>query len=203
MPLYKTEAINLKSMRLGEADKLMTLFTRSHGKIGAVAKSALKSGSRFGGRLELFAYNNILLAKGKNLDIVSQIETIDMFHRIRENEQSLQAALYISKMTVSFLEERVRHDGLFDLVIECLNLLKSGVTPAIVTRIFDVKFADIEGVLPIAKFPEDSMQCVMYLRGGIFDAGRFSAKQLRDVDEVLALCLSDHIGKDIRSWKSQ
>ena len=62
-------------MRLGEADKLMTFFTRSHGKVGAVAKSALKAGSRFGGRLELFAYNAILLAKGKNLDLVSKLET--------------------------------------------------------------------------------------------------------------------------------
>ncbi len=194
--------MNLKSSRFNEADKLMTFFTKKCGKVKAVAKSACKTGSKFGGRLELLSYNNILLAKGKNLDILSQIETIETFHTIRESEQKLQAGMYIAKVLYHFLEETSCNEPLFDATLDCLYMLKAGISPSVVTRIFDIRLADMEGFLPMSEFSSQVRPCVTYLREGNFDSNKFTASDLRDIDIVLMPRMSDHIGKDIRTWKS-
>lgn len=202
MPLYNTEAINLKSSRFGEADKLMTFFTKSHGKVTGIAKSAFKPTSKFGGRLEIFAYNHILLAKGKNIDIISQAETIETFYTVRQDERGRQAGMYMAKVLYFFLEDRVKDEALFDILIDCLYMLKSGISPDIVTRVFDVRFSDAEGVLPIKDFSNDVVPCVKDLREGNYDAGRFAGIDLKMLDSVLVPLISDHIGKDIRTWKN-
>lgn len=202
MPSYKTDAINLRAARLAEADKLMTFFTRENGRVSAVAKSAFRSGSSFGGRLELFGHNNLLLAKGRSLDIVSQVETIESFREIREKEPSLQAGMYIARVLYSFLLDRVKNEQLFDLTLDMLRLLKGGAVPGIVTRIFDVKFADLEGFLPLDRFPVDLRPQVEYIRIGELRSCSFSDSNLRDIDDVLAPSMCEHIGKDVRSWKS-
>ncbi|MCX5749892.1 MAG: DNA repair protein RecO [Candidatus Saganbacteria bacterium] len=202
MAFYKTEAVTLRSVRFGEADKLVTFFARTHGKVSAIAKSALKTSSKFGARLEPFSYNQIFLAKGKNLDILSQIETIETFHTIREEEHTFQAAMYIIKVVTSFLEDGVKNEALFDLVTDSFFMLKSGVLPLLVTRMFDVKFADLEGILPLQEFSMNERQCVGQMKNGDFDASHFSASDLIHIDKILIPCLSDHLGKDIRLWKS-
>ena len=69
MAAYKSKAISLKTKPFAEADKLVTLFTRDHGKIRAIAKGARRVPSRFGGRVEPFTYSDCFIAKGRNLDI--------------------------------------------------------------------------------------------------------------------------------------
>lgn len=149
MPLYKTKAININSsVKLGEADKLVTILSPEYGKIKIIAKGARRPGSKFGGRLELFAYNQYLLASGRNFDILSQIETISNFNRIRESLPVLQAGLYILKLIDSFTEEKIASPKLFELLLHCLYLLDGGVEPKIVIKIFEVKLAEVEGVYP-------------------------------------------------------
>jgi DNA repair protein RecO (recombination protein O) len=79
MPLYRDEAIVLRTQKLGEADRIATLLTRTHGKIRAVVKGVRRTSSRFGARLEPFSYVDLQLATGRTLDIVTQAVTISPY----------------------------------------------------------------------------------------------------------------------------
>ncbi len=79
MPLYRDEAVVLRTHKLGEADRIITLLTRQHGRVRAVAKGVRKTTSRWGSRLEPFTHVDLQLAEGRNLDVVTQAETLDPF----------------------------------------------------------------------------------------------------------------------------
>ena len=75
MPLYRDEAIVLRTHKLGEADRIITLLTRTHGRVRAVAKGVRRTSSKFGSRLEPFTHVEVQLAEGRNLDTITQAET--------------------------------------------------------------------------------------------------------------------------------
>jgi DNA repair protein RecO (recombination protein O) len=79
VPLYRDEAIVLRTHKLGEADRIITLLTRHHGRVRAVAKGVRRTTSKFGSRLEPFTHVDLQLAEGRNLDIVTQAETRSAF----------------------------------------------------------------------------------------------------------------------------
>ncbi len=79
MPLYRDEAIVLRTHKLGEADRIITLLTRHHGRVRAVAKGVRRTSSRFGSRLEPFTHVDLQLAEGRNLDTITQAETKSAF----------------------------------------------------------------------------------------------------------------------------
>lgn len=199
--LYSTEAINLKTSRFGEADKIVVLFTKAKGKVSAIAKSALKPGSKFGGRLEVFAYNEVLLAEGKNLDIVSQIETKEAFYFLSQDESALNAGLYMVKILYSFLEPKIKNDSLFELLKESLYMLKEGQSPENTIRIFDIRLADIEGFLPLYNFSKNMQLLISNIKKGDVSLP-ISSSQRCEIDSVLVSSLCEHVGKDIRSWKN-
>ncbi len=76
MSLYRDEAIVLRLHKLGEADRIVTLLTRRHGRVRAVAKGIRRTSSKFGARLEPFTHVDVQLYQGRNLDIVNQVESI-------------------------------------------------------------------------------------------------------------------------------
>jgi DNA repair protein RecO (recombination protein O) len=79
VPLYRDEAIVLRTHKLGEADRIITLLTRSNGRVRAVAKGVRRTSSRFGSRLEPFTHVDLQLAEGRNLDTITQAETKSAF----------------------------------------------------------------------------------------------------------------------------
>ena len=79
MSLYRDEAVVLRTQKLGEADRIVTLLTRQHGRVRAVGKGVRKTMSRFGARLEPFMYIDVQLHVGRSLDIVTQVETIGAY----------------------------------------------------------------------------------------------------------------------------
>ena len=79
MPLYRDEAVVLRTHKLGEADRIVTLLSHHNGQIRAVAKGVRKTGSKFGSRLEPFMVVDVQLFEGRNLDTVSQVETLNSF----------------------------------------------------------------------------------------------------------------------------
>lgn len=81
MPLYQDEGVVLRTVKLGEADRIVTLLTRDHGKIRAVAKGVRRTKSRFGGRLEPFMRVSLLIAEGRSLDVISQAESVSAYAR--------------------------------------------------------------------------------------------------------------------------
>jgi DNA repair protein RecO (recombination protein O) len=80
VPVYRDEAVVLRTHKLGEADRIITLLTRHHGRVRAVAKGVRRTTSKFGSRLEPFTHVDLQLAEGRNLDIVTQAETRSLFH---------------------------------------------------------------------------------------------------------------------------
>ncbi|OBI90067.1 DNA repair protein RecO [Mycobacterium asiaticum] len=79
MRLYRDRAVVLRQHKLGEADRIVTLLTRDHGLVRAVAKGVRRTRSKFGARLEPFAHIDAQLHPGRNLDIVTQVVSIDAF----------------------------------------------------------------------------------------------------------------------------
>lgn len=76
MALYRDEAVVLRTQKLGEADRIVSLLTRSNGRVRAVAKGVRRTTSRFGSRLEPFMHVDLQLARGRSLDVVTQAVTI-------------------------------------------------------------------------------------------------------------------------------
>ena len=76
MPLYRDEAIVLRTQKLGEADRIVTLLTRRHGRVRGVARGVRKTTSRIGARLEPFGHVDIQLHEGRSLDTVTQVDSI-------------------------------------------------------------------------------------------------------------------------------
>ncbi len=76
MPLYRDEAVVLRAQKLGEADRIVTLLTRNHGRVRCVARGVRKTTSRIGARLEPFSHVDVQLYEGRSLDTVSQVESI-------------------------------------------------------------------------------------------------------------------------------
>src|SRR4051794_17938853 len=90
---YKTEGVVLRSMRLREADRIINLYTGTHGRVGAVVKGVRRTKSRFGGRLEPFFRLRLVLYEGRgDLDTVTQAEAIEWYPRLRENHEGLRSA---------------------------------------------------------------------------------------------------------------
>ena len=93
MPLYRDDAIVLRTHKLGEADRIVTLLTKHHGKVRAVAKGVRRTSSRIGARMEPFMLADVQFYEGRNLDIVNQVEMREPYaRRIAEDYQLFTAA---------------------------------------------------------------------------------------------------------------
>ena len=79
MPLYRDEAVVLRTHKLGEADRIVTMLTRQHGKIRAVAKGVRRTASKFGARLEPFMVADVQLFEGRSLDTITQAESVGSY----------------------------------------------------------------------------------------------------------------------------
>jgi len=137
--LYRTEAVVLKRVDLGEADRILTLFTPRFGKIRAVAKGVRRPTSRIGGHVELFTRSEMLIAKGRNLDIVTQSDTIDSYLGLRNDLLRTTYAYYVAELLDSITEEGIEAYPVFELLVQTLERLASGADPRIVARFFDLQ----------------------------------------------------------------
>lgn len=147
--VYSTEAIAFKRMDYGEADRIVTLFTPRFGKLRVLAKGVRRPTSRLAGHLELFAHSHVMLARGRELDIVTQASTIDPFREVREDLARSSYAFHLAELVDAFLEERDSHPGVFTLLADALRALDRGV-PAldVVARHFEMHLLAAAGYRP-------------------------------------------------------
>jgi len=122
---YRTQAIVLGHIEYGEADRIIKLFTAEKGKITAIAKGVRKIRSRKAGHLEPFTRTNLFLAKGRNLDIITQAETLDSFIGLREDLQRLALASYVVEVVDRFTYEEGQNIGIFRLLANTLSRLET------------------------------------------------------------------------------
>src|SRR5205814_10381444 len=106
MPLYKEQGIVLRTMKLGEADRIVTVLTQGTGKIRAVAKGIRKTRSKFGARLEPFTHVYLLLDKGRELDIVTQAEIITSFRELRADYHGFTSGDMILEAADRVIDDR-------------------------------------------------------------------------------------------------
>jgi DNA repair protein RecO (recombination protein O) len=121
---YKATGINLKSMPLGEADKLVTILTREFGLVRAVAPGARKQNSKLGGRSGLFVINELLIAKGRSLDKITQAETLESYPGLSKNLGKLAASQYWAELVLCHALSEQPQEELYELLTEHLRRLE-------------------------------------------------------------------------------
>jgi DNA repair protein RecO (recombination protein O) len=121
--LYSTQAVVLRRTNFGEADRLLTLYTPDHGKLRAIAKGIRRPSSRKAGHLEPFTHCRVLIARGRNLDIVTQAEAIELHLALRQDLERLAQAYYLVELVDRFAPEGEENPPLFMLLLEALEEL--------------------------------------------------------------------------------
>ncbi len=151
MPNYTATGLVLHRVTLGETDRILTLYTREHGKLSAVAKGARSAKSRFGGVSELFTYSRFLLATGKSLDLVTQAEIADSFPPLRNDLDLLARATYFCELLDRFTLERdaLSSAELCDLTVAALHLLARATdSPDVVVHAYELHLLGALGYAP-------------------------------------------------------
>jgi DNA repair protein RecO (recombination protein O) len=147
MGIYKEEAIILRSMAFGEADRILTLFTRGTGKVAAIAKGVRKPSSRLRGAVQLFSHTHLVLYGGKNLDTITQGDADETFGFIEQDLDRLAAASCFVELVDRLTMERQPQPKLFQLLLTALRAL-DGSDPELLGRVFETKLLSVMGYRP-------------------------------------------------------
>ena len=136
MSLYRDEGIVLRTYKLGEADRIVVVFTRGHGKIRTVAKGVRKTKSRFGARLEPTSHVALQLYEGRELDTVTQAESLDHFRAIRDDLDRLAKASCLLEAVDQLAQEREVNQRLYQMLLGALRALAAHDSPLVVPAFF-------------------------------------------------------------------
>lgn len=146
--LYRCEAIVLSRVDFGEADRVVTIYSRQHGKLRVVAKGARRPLSRLGPHLEYFCRSQLLLAKGRDLDVVTGAETVNAHLGLRTDLDGYGHASHMVELVGRLTEERQENVVVFDLLAGSLQLLAEGVDPYHITRHYELALLNHLGYRP-------------------------------------------------------
>jgi DNA repair protein RecO (recombination protein O) len=145
----RVRAIVLRHADWGEADRLVTLYTREQGKLRAVAKGARKVTSRKAGHLEPFTHVKLQLARGRSLFIVTQADTVEAYLSLRETLVMTGTASYVVELLDRFVyEDEGANPTLFRLLAETLKRLADGEDPWLAVRYYEMRLLDFLGFRP-------------------------------------------------------
>lgn len=148
MGLYRDHGIVLRTFRLGEADRVVTVLTQGHGKVRAVAKGVRKTLSRFGGRLEPTSHVALQFYEGRELDVVTQVDGIEQFRALREDLDRLGKAHVILEVADQVAQERQPDPRLYRMVVGALRALAAH-DAALLVPAFLLKVLAAEGASPV------------------------------------------------------
>lgn len=149
---YTTDAINLRSYDLSDADKIVVMYSKDRGLIRSVAKGVKKPKSKLGARMDSLIANTLQFSRGRNLDTVCQAQTINPFKKIREDMLKLMCSSYISEVVSIFgLENDPSSEETYNLLYSVLNKIsnsteKKEVLIAVIK--FQLKMMLIAGICP-------------------------------------------------------
>ena len=152
---YQTEAIIIRKTKLGEADRIITLFTPHLGKIRAVAKGVRRPKSRLSGHLELLTYSRVDLVHGRNLDTIIGSETVNGFLPLKTDLDLSAQALYITELVEQFTVENAENLPLFALLLDTLEKLETEENREMLIHYFAMHLLSLTGYRP------ELMHCVL------------------------------------------
>lgn len=145
---YKTEAIVMRRTDVGEADRILTLLTPEHGKLRAIAKGIRKPASRKAGHLETLTRVDLLLARGRDLDHITQAQSLDAFPAVREDLTRLAHASYALELLDRFTVEQQEAGEMYMLLRWALTTLNEGADPGRMARFFELRLLAQAGYQP-------------------------------------------------------
>jgi DNA repair protein RecO (recombination protein O) len=151
---YSTEAIVLKHSDLGEADRILTLFTPRKGKYHAIAKGTRRPISKKAGHLELLCHSQLQIGVGRNLDIITQAQGIESFRAMREELWHMTCAFYLAELVDRFIEDDAEHFNVYTLLLQALRALEADAQEAQQQR--------AEGSLPAAHERDRTLLLMRY-----------------------------------------
>jgi DNA repair protein RecO (recombination protein O) len=147
--LYRDEAVVLRTHKLGEADRIVTMLTRRYGKVRAVAKGIRRTRSRFGARLEPFTQVDLLNYQGRELDIVTQVEIVSAFPELRADYERYTTGTAMLEAAERLVAEREPALRLYLLLVSGLKALDGGThDPALVLDAFLLRALSLSGYEP-------------------------------------------------------
>jgi len=146
--LYRDQGVVLRTIRLGEADRIVSLITQDHGKVRAVVKGVRKTKSRWGARLEPLSHVALLLYAGRDLDTVTQAEVLDHFRPIREDLTRLGPATTMLEVVDQVVQEREAVPRLYHTLVGALRALAASDAPLLVPAFF-WRLLSLEGFHPL------------------------------------------------------
>ncbi|HWH24758.1 MAG TPA: DNA repair protein RecO [Candidatus Limnocylindria bacterium] len=146
--IYHTSAIVLSRFELGEADRVLTLLTPDEGKLKAIAKGVRRPKSRIGGSVEPFAELNLVLARARTFDVITQASVGEAWLRLRDRLESTATAWYLAELAERATEERAHSYPVYALLRRAYQLLDDGMAPGRVARWYEFGLADALGMRP-------------------------------------------------------
>ncbi len=145
---YRDHAVVLRKLDYGEADRIFTLLTRTHGKVGAIAKGVRRPESKLGPSLELYGHVDVLLAKGRgDLDVVAQVQRMPG-ERITGDVERMSHAALIAELAERVCEDRHPVDGVYELTVMALDELARETDPRRASAYFLMAALDLLGYAP-------------------------------------------------------
>ena len=145
---YQTEAIIIRKIKLGEADRILTLYTPHLGKIRAVAKGVRRPRSKLAGHLELLTHSQVSLARGRNLDTITGSQTINSFLPLKSDLKLTSYGLYATELVDQFTAEHIENYPLFQLLLETMHCLCQVGDNELALRYFELHLLKEVGYRP-------------------------------------------------------
>ena len=145
---YRTEAVVLRQATLGEADRILTLYTPDAGKVRAVAKGVRRQKSKLRGHLEPLNRVSVSISVGRNLDVVAEAQTISAYRKVTEDLERLTRGLYVAELTDGFTVEHSANEPVYRLLVDTLERLSTTDRPALLTRRFETLLLGYSGFAP-------------------------------------------------------
>jgi DNA repair protein RecO (recombination protein O) len=146
--LYRVQAIVIRRRDWGEADRLLTLYSREQGKMQAIAKGARKPASRKAGHVELFTHVQLLIARSRSIDIITQAETVEAHRQLRESLERSTLAHYFAELLDRFTGEGEPDPALFNLLDSALTWLCQADDLRLATRYYELRLLKLAGFQP-------------------------------------------------------
>ncbi len=153
---YRAEALVLKNALFGEADLLVTLFTREAGKVRAVAKGARRATAKLVGHLEPLTVTRLALSRGRTLDVISQAETLESFALVKANLTAVTKGLQVAELVDGFGSEESPNEPLYGLSLATLAAIGRSPDAELPLLYFQLHLLSVSGLMPEL---QDCVEC--------------------------------------------
>jgi DNA repair protein RecO (recombination protein O) len=145
---YKTDALIIGQRKFGDYDKILTILSKDYGKVQIIAKGVLKPTSPLVYHVDLLNFTNLMISKGKNLDILIQAQTINSFESIRNDYDKLSKSFYMLEIIDKFIIISDSISEIFDITLTCFSRINDGHDIDLNVQIFELSILKFAGVLP-------------------------------------------------------